>query len=127
MQFNTEEFGLVINRAVCHYREAKAQESRVLFSKACKARQASNNQGDKQSDLSFIMLDKAIRAAEESHAAHASLGVKFANPEDCMTASMIEFWREELSTKAEEAYARAEAEVEARNNERDNELMYGAD
>jgi hypothetical protein len=94
----------ITSTALCLYREQCAKESREFFARITKEQP--------KGDLYAILTDKALRAAEDSHAAHAELNTNIANPCDCMDLEMVKMFREALGDAAELAYERAEAAVE---------------
>lgn len=68
----------VFTHAICAYRDARAAESRSLWAQALALGTPTSYGGDER----LILVDKALRAAEESDEAHRLLNVAVENPEE---------------------------------------------
>jgi hypothetical protein len=108
----------IIHSALCSFRETRAADAQAFLAKA-QAVKSSNE------DRHFIYLSEAARAFEDSDAAHAALGVEFANPCYPCGAQMVAMLRGYVGTRAEEAYERAAAARECEAIAREHYQAYG--
>lgn len=99
----------VFVHAIVAYREARATESRSLWAQALALSSPTSYGGDER----LILVDKALRAAEESDEAHRLLNTGIENVEELpMDADLRKLWRVHNQHKVEAAYERAEAKLE---------------
>ena len=105
----------ITHRALCEFRNAKAAEAVSLLAALSSA----------TGDARWITMDKAIRAAEDSAAAHAELDAAFGNPCDTIDPYLLVLMKAHLGDKADDAYARAEAVMEDRDLSSFHEAAFG--
>lgn len=96
----------ITHRALCAFREVRYQDALMFLSSATAAAKLAKD------DRYYILCDKAARAFEDCEAAHQALKSSYQNPVYAACDSMATLIRDSIGDKAEEAYARAEAEAE---------------
>lgn len=114
----------VFTHAICAYRDARAAESRSLWAQALALGTPTSYGGDER----LILVDKALRAAEESDEAHRLLETGIENPEELpMDADLRKMWRHHNQHRVDAAYERAEAKIETMVANAESLRRYGWD